>query len=173
MEGCVQLLSETGPFNVPVQCRTRKCAVKLQEGHKQVLFDPVCVGEIAKHHVTIHNTGALSTLYTVTLMPADIPRGIVGDETGTLLGLHELPEPSELRNKLLNKSELSVMTDVGVYRGSATKNGKSICSEAKSKSASTLSVYFATPTHEDGVGQGGVITAGKAIPTKPPPLSIN
>lgn len=164
MDGHVEFLSQTGPFSVPVRCQAKKCQVKLDRG--QVEFDHVCVGDTSKRRVTIHNTGALPTLFTVTAMQRGSIRGTVDSRSGVLVGMVEpdVPIPSESGGKLSNKSDLSVMSDLGVYDYQLSLASDTY--SAKSKSAGNLSVYFATHTLEEG--EGLAIPVG-AMPTLPPP----
>lgn len=169
MYGSVKLLSQTGPFSIPVQCCTQKCEVRLQPDHGRVQFDQVCVGEIAKRYVTLHNTGALTTLYTLTLISGNIVKEISEVESGAVVDIPILSELSDPVGKLTYKSNLSVMTDLIVYGGRGNEGGLNISTETKSKSAGNLSVYVPKPTPEEGVGQEGVVAADKATPMPPPP----
>lgn len=72
--GEIELLSQTGPFSIPIRCTTRKCIVRVagqREGEeseegREVDFGTVCVGEIVRRCVVLRNDGALSTDFTVT-----------------------------------------------------------------------------------------------------------
>ena len=165
MDGNVEMLSQTGPFAIPVQCRTKRCQVELQ--HSQVDFDQVFIGETAKRHVTIHNAGALPTLYTVTLTPRDTPRGTTVDTSGALLGGSSdlgASKPLEPEEKSLVKGDPVVMSGLGVYDGQQEREEGTVQSMAHSsrkKLTTNASVSFATLTHEQGEGGGVIITAGR------------
>ena len=80
LEGEIEMLTQTGPFSIPVVCTTRKCIVRATEvGRKgdegggggggecvEVDFGKVCVGEREQRSVILHNDGALPTDFTVT-----------------------------------------------------------------------------------------------------------
>lgn len=56
------MLSQTGPFVIPVSCLTKKCLVTLNK--TVVEFGRVCVGETARKTVVLTNKGALPTKFT-------------------------------------------------------------------------------------------------------------
>ena len=70
------MVSQTGPFSIPVRCSTRKCIVGVEEEGggeigergegREVDFGKVCVGETVRRCVILHNHGFLSTNFTVT-----------------------------------------------------------------------------------------------------------
>ena len=63
LEGCIELLSQTGPFSIPVKCLTKRCVIACEE--KVVQFGEVCIGETVQRSVTLYNKGALSTKFTL------------------------------------------------------------------------------------------------------------
>ena len=80
------MLSQTGPFSIPVHCSTRKCSVRVtgqgeggggggagggggdgvEEKGREVNFGRVCIGETVRKWVALHNDGALTTDFTIT-----------------------------------------------------------------------------------------------------------
>ena len=56
------MLSQTGPFTIPVKCLTKKCLISADK--TVVEFGRVCVGETVRRHVTLTNAGALPTKFT-------------------------------------------------------------------------------------------------------------
>ena len=85
--GEIELLSQTGPFSIPVHCTTRKCIVRVtRQGDRdgkgevrdkesgegsEVDFGRVCIGETVKRCVILHNDGALPTEFTITATTSD------------------------------------------------------------------------------------------------------
>jgi len=55
----IRLLSRTGPVDIPLICRTKRCCVSTMDA--AVNFGDVALGEQMKRLITINNTGALST----------------------------------------------------------------------------------------------------------------
>ncbi len=53
------MLSQTGPFTIPVACLTKKCLISADR--VVVDFGRVCVGETVRRKVTLTNSGALPT----------------------------------------------------------------------------------------------------------------
>lgn len=77
LKGEIKLLSQTGPFSIPVRCTTRKCIISVTQRDGGVTrdvklkkmgldFGKVCVGETARKCLTLHNDGAIATNFTVT-----------------------------------------------------------------------------------------------------------
>jgi hypothetical protein len=69
------MLTQTGPFSIPVRCTTRKCIVRAtgsegdgggEEDSVEVDFGRVCVGETVRRSILLHNDGALPTEFSIT-----------------------------------------------------------------------------------------------------------
>jgi len=56
------MLSQTGPFSIPVHCLNKKCLVRADK--TIVEFGRVCVGETVRKSVTLTNDGAIPTGFT-------------------------------------------------------------------------------------------------------------
>ncbi|CAM9260061.1 unnamed protein product, partial [Ectocarpus fasciculatus] len=62
--GHVQLLSQTGPIDIPLQCLKRRCIPRVLSTSMD--FGEVVMGQIVKKKITIKNTGAIPTEFTVS-----------------------------------------------------------------------------------------------------------
>lgn len=130
------LLSETGPFSIPVRCRTKKCQVKLEHTHLD--FDRVFVGEVVRRQLTIYNTGALPTNYTVS-------RSHAGREPSLVVKSEKSDEPEAVSGKLAEKSDTSVKSDFGMYGRSVEEmvqlGSVSVEYSTKSKSMGNMGLH--------------------------------
>ncbi|XP_075135720.1 cilia- and flagella-associated protein 74 [Leptodactylus fuscus] len=63
LEGEVMMLAQTGPFSVPVRCTTKKCELAIDK--KCVEFGTHVIGETMTRYITLTNTGALGTRFSV------------------------------------------------------------------------------------------------------------
>lgn len=100
------LLSETGPFSIPVRCRTKKCQVKLD--HTHIDFEKVCVGEVVRRQMTLYNTGALPTNFMIS-------RSHAGQEPSLVVKSVKSEESELVSGKLTDKSDNSIKSDYGMY----------------------------------------------------------
>ena len=150
------LLSETGPFSIPVRCRTKKCQVKLDQTHLD--FEKVCVGEVVRRQLTLYNTGALSTNFMIS-------RSHAGQEPSLVVKSVESEESKTVSGKLTDRSDASVRSDFGMY-GRPVEEVVRIGSmdySTKSKSVGTMGDTDDTATStadEQGESQ---TTTGKVI----------
>ncbi|CAN2388222.1 Cilia and flagella associated protein 74 [Pristimantis euphronides] len=63
LEGEVMMLSQTGPFSVPVKCTTKKCELAIDK--ECINFGTHVIGETAIHYIKLTNRGALGTRFSV------------------------------------------------------------------------------------------------------------
>ena len=77
------MLTQTGPFSIPVRCTTRKCIVRAtgsegdgggEEDSVEVDFGRVCVGETVRRSILLHNDGALPTEFSITPSTCSEPK---------------------------------------------------------------------------------------------------
>ncbi|XP_071804990.1 cilia- and flagella-associated protein 74-like [Asterias amurensis] len=61
LDGEVKFLTQTGPFNVPVTCSTKKCDLSVDTSH--VDFGTQVIGETLKKTITLTNEGAKGTQF--------------------------------------------------------------------------------------------------------------
>ncbi|XP_035828407.1 cilia- and flagella-associated protein 74 [Aplysia californica] len=61
LKGEVSFLTQTGPFNIPLVCSTKKCDLTLDTG--SVDFGTTVIGETLKRTFTLTNRGALGTKF--------------------------------------------------------------------------------------------------------------
>ena len=66
------MLSQTGPFSIPVKCQTKKCQVSVDR--TQIDFGEVYLGETARQKLNMFNTGALGTEYMIACYTISLPR---------------------------------------------------------------------------------------------------
>ncbi|XP_072012089.1 cilia- and flagella-associated protein 74 isoform X2 [Engystomops pustulosus] len=63
LEGEVMMLSQTGPFSIPVKCTTKKCELAVDK--KCIDFGTHVIGETVTQYITLTNEGALGTRFSV------------------------------------------------------------------------------------------------------------
>ncbi len=140
--GQVQLLSQTGPINIPLKCLKRRCVPRVLT--EEVKFEDVIIGQIVKKKITIKNTGALGTKFTV--FPADA-------ENANAVGDAEINSSEDIVNDsspkyygygdaALNDNELSsrvrlAMTEV--LRRKKKDRPNALCIEASPGTNATMS----------------------------------
>ena len=77
LTGEIEMLTQTGPFSIPVRCTTRKCVLRATGGSSEgdergggdcveVDFGRVCVGETVRGSILLRNDGALPTEFSIT-----------------------------------------------------------------------------------------------------------
>ena len=59
--GHIDMLSQTGPFTIPVKCITKKCLITADK--TEVNFGKVCLGETVRRQIVLSNKGALPTRF--------------------------------------------------------------------------------------------------------------
>ncbi len=67
IHGGIEMLSQTGPFTIPVACLTKKCLISADR--LVVDFGRVCVGETVRRKVTLTNSGSLPTNFKFESKP--------------------------------------------------------------------------------------------------------
>ena len=131
IDGEIQLLSQTGPFVLPVKCLTKRCLVSLEKTHLD--FGNVYLGETLRLRVIVYNAGALAAEYTVSAIQGEEPQkappppGPPGEVTHTLttevVPVGDDLTPDQSKAKLSDRSNYSIMSNVEIFRGSASVLG--------------------------------------------------
>lgn len=153
LEGEIQLLTQTGPYSIPVKCLTKKCLVNLDK--KKLDFGVLCIGETYRQSALILNAGALSTEYTIspvllssssTLKQKSTAGGVENPqrEDGKILATQAEPP-----NKLAHRSNYSIMTAVEPLQEPDTTTGQGVIPAdvyaPRLKSKSTGLITFTEP----------------------------
>ena len=63
IEEFIELVSETGPFNIPLKCETKKCNIEISP--KLIQFGDVPLGDSKQLLVKIANSGAVPTSFEI------------------------------------------------------------------------------------------------------------
>ncbi len=105
MDGEIHMLSQTGPFSIPLKCLTKKCLVTLDKTHLE--FGEVYIGETVRGRVTLSNAGALGTQYAITSVHTPHQQERPHSSEG-VASSGETPAPSQLTED----SKYSIMSDV-------------------------------------------------------------
>lgn len=130
IDGEIQLLSQTGPFTLPVKCLTKKCLVSLDKNR----FDFGCVylRETLRQRIIVYNAGALAADYSICAVLEDSeqappPSAQAAEATRTLTtqptpAARELP-PDQSRGRLSDRSNYSIMSNVEIFRSKEKDSG--------------------------------------------------
>ena len=182
MDGEVHLLSQTGPFSLPVRFLTKKCLVSLDKDKFD--FGNVYLGETFRHHINVYNAGALTAEYIVSAVLDDappiapIPPIQEAQETHTVTTTQPPTvqeaavdlTPVVSRGVLSERSNYSIMSNIEIFRhrdGSATALGvipaDSVSHKLKSKSMGHINFQG---RHEEGEGLEGGMVKGDNDPEK-------
>lgn len=127
--GFVQLLSQTGPIDIPLQCLKKRCIPRVLTTAMD--FGEVVMGQIVKQQITIKNSGALATFFTVSPLMSEgsdveipvaenvmgSPRSPRNNEMDSSSSTANKPKPYGQGDPALNDGELSsrnrlVMTEM-------------------------------------------------------------
>jgi hypothetical protein len=65
IESHIPFLAETGPFQVPLRCYTKKVVIRVEPNDLKVDFGSVILAEKLTKTITIRNSGALDTTFTL------------------------------------------------------------------------------------------------------------
>eukprot|EP00911_Craspedida_sp_UC1_P000220 UC1_evm3s165 len=95
VDTCILLLCRTGEIRIPVSCRTKRCCVSTTD--TDIDFGDVAVGEVMTRIVTVHNTGALSTRWSL------VPRVAEEETESTKKAVPKQEEGKEQQEKETEK----------------------------------------------------------------------
>ncbi len=162
IDGEIQLLSQTGPFTLPVKCLTKKCLVHLDKNHFD--FGTVYLGETLRQRVIVYNAGALAAEYSISAVYDNSnqtpPSPVLAAEAAqppapqSALAAVDLAPNSSKERRL--SSNYSIMSNVEFHsHGESTYNLGVIPDDSRLKSKSMGQISFqAVSEAVEGEGDG-------------------